>query len=149
MLQMLIGTNVPFMKFRRYTYMFSGALALATAIWLVMHGGPRYSVDFTGGLLLQIRTSQALHADQIRQALDAGGIHGVELQQMTGENRNEYLIRSQVLPPGQDLFSMVKRAVESHNAGTTVELRRAEVVGPKVGSELRTKAIWAILGSLA
>jgi preprotein translocase subunit SecF len=103
MLQMLIGTNVPFMKFRRYTYFFSGALALATAIWLVVHGGPRYSVDFTGGLLLQIRTSQVLHPDQIRQALDAGGIHGVELQQMTGENRNEYLIRSQVLPAGQDL----------------------------------------------
>jgi preprotein translocase SecF subunit len=44
---------------------------------------------------------------------------------------------------------MVKRAVESRSAGTTVELRRAESVGPKVGGELRRKAFWAILGSLA
>src|SRR5439155_9203001 len=59
-LQLLIGTNIPFMKFRTVTYMFSGALILATAVWLIVHGGPKYSVDFTGGTLIQLRLSRTL-----------------------------------------------------------------------------------------
>jgi preprotein translocase SecF subunit len=148
MLQLLIGTNIPFMKYRRYTYMFSGALVLATLVWLVAHGGPKYGVDFTGGALLQIRTSRVLPADQVRQALDAAGVRGVELQQMAGESRNEYLIRAKQSQGGTDLFGTIQQAIQSRFAGVTVELRRTEAVGPKVGRELQQKAIWAILGSL-
>jgi preprotein translocase subunit SecF len=147
MLQLLIGTDIPFMKFRRYAYAFSSAIALATAIWLVMHGGPKYSVDFTGGTLLQIRTSQVVPADQVRLALDAAGFRGVELQQMTGENRNEYLLRLQTTSE-RDLFTSVQTAIQQRTPGVTVDLRRTEKVGPKVGNELRQKAFWAILGSL-
>ena len=60
----------------------------------MLHGGPYYSVDFTGGTVLQIRTSQVLHADQVRKALDRGGFSGFELQQMTGQQaQDEYLLR--------------------------------------------------------
>jgi preprotein translocase SecF subunit len=148
MLQFLIGTDFPFMRYRRMAYLFSGTLALATAVWLVVHGGPRYSVDFTGGTLLQIRLSQVVPADQIRTALDHAGFRGVELQQMAGESRNEYLLRLKT-EGEQDLFTAVKTAIESRSGGVTVDLRRNEHVGPKVGTELRRKAIWAILGSLA
>ena len=148
MIQMLVGTNVPFMSYRRYAYMFSGALVLATLVWLVMHGGPKYSVDFTGGTLLQIRLSQVVAADHVRSALDGGGLHGFELQQMTGENRNEFILRLGPTENRSDPFPNVKAAIESKNPGTTVELRRTEQVGPKVGKELREKAIWAVLGSL-
>ena len=147
MFQLLIGTDIPFMKFRRFAYMGSGALAVATAIWLVVHGGPRYSVDFTGGTLLQIRTSQVVPADHVRHALDGAGFKGVELQQMTGENRNEYLLRLQSTTE-HDLFTSVQTAIEQQNPGVKVDLRRTEKVGPKVGGELRQKAFWAILGSL-
>jgi len=147
MFQLLIGTDIPFMKFRRFAYMGSGALAVATAIWLVVHGGPRYSVDFTGGTLLQIRTSQVVPADHVRHALDGAGFKGVELQQMTGENRNEYLLRLQSTSE-RDLFTSVQAAIEQQNPGVKVDLRRTEKVGPKVGGELRQKAFWAILGSL-
>jgi preprotein translocase SecF subunit len=148
MLQFLIGTNFPFMKYRRITYLFSGSLALATVIWLVLHGGPRYSVDFTGGTLLQIRLSQVLHADQVRQAIGDAGLRGVELQQMAGENRNEFMLRLKSGEGGRDVFTSVQNAIQSRHQGVTVELRRAEAVGPRVGKELREKAIWAVLGSL-
>jgi preprotein translocase SecF subunit len=150
MIQFLVGTNIPFMKYRRYAYLFSGALVMATLVWLVMHGGPRYSVDFTGGTLLQIRTSTALHADQVRAALDAAGLHGTELQQMTGDNPNEFMIR--IRQEGHDnpadLFPRVQQSIQSRFTEVQVELRRTERVGPKVGNELRQKAVWAILGSL-
>ncbi len=146
MLQMLIGTRFPFMKYRYLTYMFSGALLVATVIWLVVHRGPYLSVDFTGGAVLQIRTSQVLHADQVRSALDGAGFRGVELQQMTGPYRNEFLLRFRT--EGQDPFPVIQRAIAQRFPGVTAELRRKETVGPKVGSELQRKAIWAILWSL-
>jgi preprotein translocase SecF subunit len=147
MIQFLIGTNIPFMRYRRYAYVFSSAIILATVVWLLVHGGPKYSVDFTGGTLVQIRTSQVLPADQVRQTLDQAGFHGFELQQMTGVNRNELLIRVQG-ESQTDIYTSVKRAIESRFQGVTVDLRHNEHVGPKVGSELRQKALWAILGSL-
>jgi preprotein translocase SecF subunit len=123
---------------------------LATAIWLVVHGGPRYSVDFTGGTLVQIRTSRVVPADHVRQALDAAGFRGVELQQMTGEHADEYLVRMRESSGTErDLFAGVQAGIQQAIPGVTVSLRKTEHVGPKVGSELRSKAIWAILGSLA
>ena len=148
MIQLLIGTNLPFMRFRRVAYMFSGSLILATIVWLIVHGGPRYGVDFTGGTLLQIRTSQVLPADQVRGALDAAGFRGIELQQMAGENRDEYLLRMQG-ESARDPFSGIQTAIRARFPGVNVERRRTESVGPRVGSELRQKAFWAVLGSLA
>jgi preprotein translocase subunit SecF len=146
MIQILHGTNIPFMKYRRFAYMLSGAVVLATAAWLVMHRGPRQGVDFSGGTLLQIRASRVLPADQLRSALDQGGLRGAELQQLTGEG-GEYMVR---LASGEgDVFASVQRAVQAKFPDVQLELRRTETVGPKVGKELGQKAIWAILGSLA
>lgn len=143
MFQLLIGTDIPFMKFRRYAYVFSGLLVLATGVWLFTKG-PRYSVDFTGGTLIQIRTSQIVPADHMRAALEAEGIQA-ELQQMTGENQNEYILRFRT---DKDPVTLVQGAVDKHLQGIQMELRRNETVGPKVGRDLRDKAVWAILASL-
>ena len=69
MFQLLVGTDFPFMKYRRIAYGISGSLMLATALWLIVNRGPRLSVDFTGGTLVQIRTTHELPADRVRAAL--------------------------------------------------------------------------------
>jgi preprotein translocase SecF subunit len=148
MLQFLIGTQIPFMMYRRVAYAFSGALILATIVWLIVHGGPKYSVDFTGGTLLQIRTSGAVPTDHVRQAIDAAGFRGAELQQLTGEQQHEFMLRIKS-ETAEDPFPAIQRAIQSRHPGVTVELRRTETVGPKVGGELRQKALWAVLLSLA
>ena len=146
MLQMLIGTNIPFMQHRRFAYLFSSVLVGATAAWLLLHGGPLLSVDFTGGSVLQIRTSRVLATDEVRRALDAAGFRGVELQQLTGQNRDEFLMRFR--SENQSPFPIIQQALSARFPGVTSELRRQETVGPKVGNELRHKAIWAVLWSL-
>ena len=147
MLQLLVGTKIPFMKHRRLAYVISSLLALATVGWLVVNRGPRYSVDFTGGTLVQVRTGSVLPADQVRTALEQGGFPGVELQQLAGEHGNEFMVRTKVIGE-QDLFPAIERAIRARFPNETVELRRNEAVGPKVGGELRQKAIWAVLTSL-
>ncbi len=145
MLQILHGTNIPFMKYRKLAYFFSAAIVLATAGWLLTKG-PNYSVDFTGGTLLQVRTSPAISAEAVRSAMDAGGMHNAEIQQMTGEAKDEFLIRVQT--EIKDPFAAVQASVAQHSNGAQVELRRIETVGPKVGGDLRHKAVMAILTSL-
>ena len=148
MLQILTGTDFPFMKYRRLAYFFSGAILLATLAFLFIKG-PKLSVDFTGGLLLQIRTTPAASADAVRSALDAGGYRGAEIQQMTGDARDEVLIRVRGdVADLRKISDVITGAISSHLSGTRVELRRIETVGSKVGGELRQKAVWAILSSL-
>jgi preprotein translocase SecF subunit len=147
MLQLLHGTDFPFMRYRRIAYVLSAVVVAVTVVWLIQQGGPRYSVDFTGGTLLQFRTSQAVPADQVRAAIEQAGLGGVELQQLTGEG-HEYMLRMKTDQGGRDVATVVQNAIAQRVPGVQVELRRTEQVGPKVGNELREKAVWAILGSL-
>jgi preprotein translocase subunit SecF len=82
MLQLLIGTNIALMKHRRWAYLFSGTLILATASGWSCTAAPGYSVDFTGGSLVQITANQPLPVDQLREALDRAGMSGAEIQQL-------------------------------------------------------------------
>ncbi|HEY6196061.1 MAG TPA: protein translocase subunit SecF [Candidatus Eisenbacteria bacterium] len=143
MLQLLVGTDIPFMKFRRFAYVFSGTLLAITLVWFFAKG-PRYSVDFTGGTMLQIRTSQTVHADQLRKALEAAHL-AAEIQQLTGGSQNEYIIRFRT---EGDPVALVQAAIQASLPGVTMELRGNQTVGPKVGSDLRAKAFWAIVTSL-
>jgi len=146
MLQLLVGTDIPFMKFRRIAYVFSGVLLAATLVWFFARG-PRYSVDFTGGTLLQVRLSQAVHPDQLRHALAAQHIEA-EIQQVPGAGAgpNEYIIRFRT---EGDPVAQVQQALQQNLPNVTIaQLRGNDTVGPKVGSDLRKKAVWAILTSL-
>jgi len=135
MLQLLHGTDFPFMRYRRIAYVLSAIVLVVTFVWLFQQGGPRYSVDFTGGTLLQFRTSQAVPADQVRAALEQAGLGGVEVQQLTGEG-HEYMLRMKTDPRGTDVATIVQNAIAQRVPGVQVELRRTEQVGPKVGNEI-------------
>jgi preprotein translocase SecF subunit len=146
MMQFLIGTDFPFMKYRHIAYWISGLIIASTAVWLVMHGGPHYSVDFTGGTVVRVRSDKLIAVDQMRAAVDAAGHQGAEIQQLTGTANNEYMIRMQA-HTATDPFPAIQQATAQHT-GARLELLSTDAVGPKVGGELRQKAIWAVLGSL-
>ena len=82
MLSIIGTTHIHFMKYRKIAFAISGSLILATSAWLVVNGGPRLSVDFAGGTLLEIRTSEILPVDQVRSTLESSGFGGAEIQQI-------------------------------------------------------------------
>jgi preprotein translocase SecF subunit len=148
MIQILHGTKIPFMNFRTPAYILSGVLVLATLGWLAVKG-PRYSVDFSGGTLLQVRIAPAATADAVRDAVEAGGFPGAEIQQLTGDAKDEFLIRVKSdTSSAEAVATRLTETITTRLGGAQVEQRRVETVGPKVGKELREKAIWAILASL-
>jgi len=145
MFQILHGVNVDWMRRRHIAFLFSGACVLISIISLIMHGGPRYGVDFTGGALVEILVTPPVHADAVRAAVDHAGYRGSEIQELS--RPGQFLIRTEIRA-GQNPAPAIVKAVSMEHPGAKVERLRYESVGPRVGSELRGAAIKAIFFAL-
>jgi preprotein translocase subunit SecF len=148
MFQFFVGTDYDFLARRRIAYAVSLLLILASAVSLIVKGGPRLGIDFTGGTLLQVRFDQAVAVDEIRDALGRMGLEGSEIQEVHGETGREVLMRIPMGKTPEEVLSGVRAEIGAKHPGIQVDLRKQETVGPKVGRELRGKAFWAILWSL-
>jgi preprotein translocase SecF subunit len=144
--QILHGLNVDWMAKRHIAYWISGLCVLASLVSLIVHGGPRYGVDFTGGTLLEILVTPAPAVDQIRRAVDEAGFRGSEIQQL--QKPGQFLIRIGVADIHKDPAPTIRNAVLAAVPRSTVETIRVEHVGPRVGSELRGAAIKAVFLAL-
>ncbi|EFQ24110.1 protein translocase subunit secF [Aminomonas paucivorans DSM 12260] len=132
--------HIPFMKYRRLALGISCAL-MVLSLGLVIAKGLNLSVDYTGGILLQVEFPAAVEVGQVREALagvgqgqatiqaysDRGVI--VRFQSQSGENRK------QVLGALGQRFGKI-------------QVLRLETVGPVVGEELRQQAFVALILAL-
>jgi preprotein translocase subunit SecF len=144
-MQFLVGTHVDFLGHRRVAFILSAALIIAGVISLVVHGGPKYGIDFQGGTLMQVKFENPIPAEDIRAALASIGLPHAQIQRFGGDK--EAIIRVGQRE-GEDLGAAILDALNEAYPGNPAELRRQELVGPKVGKELRTKALMAILYAL-
>jgi preprotein translocase subunit SecF len=60
-----IKTNIDFIGKKNYALAFSSILILITIISLIIHKGPRYGVDFAGGISVRVKFSQPVTAAEI------------------------------------------------------------------------------------
>lgn len=146
MFQLLYGINVDWMRYRHIAYWVSGICVLISIVSLVMHGGPRYGVDFTGGTLLEIAVTPPVSVDTVRSAVDKAGFPGSEIQRL--EKPGQFLIRLSAHEGGTSPAPTVRNAILAAHPGTTVETLRVESVGPRVGGELRGAAVKAVFLAL-
>ncbi|KPJ61198.1 MAG: hypothetical protein AMJ46_02500 [Latescibacteria bacterium DG_63] len=140
-------TSINFMGSRRYAYVVSAVLVVATIIALVVHGGPRLGIDFAGGTVIQVLLKPKQSADVVRDALAKADLGKAEIQSIGTEGG--YLFRLKEGDVEGDAFVVVKEALQREVPDLGVDLRREETVGPKIGRELRGKAVWAVLWVLA
>jgi len=137
------NTRIDFIGKKKYTIWISAVAILLSLGSIFLHGGLRYGVDFAGGILIQIRFSETADISEIRDALDAMGSKEANVQNFGGGN--EFLIR--IEKTSEDLEKMSKNiqaALQERFKGKALEIRRVEVVGPKVGKDLKQKALWAV-----
>jgi len=144
--QLLHGINVDWMSKRHIAYWLSGICVLISIVSLVMHGGPRYGVDFTGGTLLEVGVTPPPSVDAVRSAVDKAGFAGSEIQKL--EKPGQFLIRLGTREGTASPAPMVRGAILAAHPGSTVEILRVESVGPRVGSELRGAAVKAVFLAL-
>ncbi|MCX8117280.1 MAG: protein translocase subunit SecF [Desulfobacterota bacterium] len=142
------GTKFDFIGKKRFTIWVSAIALLISLGSIFLHKGLKYGVDFAGGILIQVRFSQAVEIAEVRQAMEAMGSKDAMVQKFGGEN--EFLIRveksEEELEP---LSKKIQASLQERFEGRAPEIRRVEVVGPKVGKDLKRKAIWAVALSFA
>ncbi|MBF8288361.1 MAG: Protein-export rane protein SecF [Candidatus Rokubacteria bacterium] len=147
MMQIFVNANYDFIGKRRWFYLASGGLVLLSLIWIFFVGGLNYGIDFTGGALVQVRYDKPASVDLVRRGLDEIKLGNAVIQQFG--DVQEYLIR---LPQGGEKPDQLSKQVQdalSKAAGTRVEIRRIEYVGPQVGRDLQLQALYAVLAGMA
>ena len=153
MIRLFANANYDFIKWRRWAYGLTAAIIIpGFALFLVR--GLNYSIEFTGGTLIQVRTAEPVGPERIRSALDAAGIRDAEIQEFGAAN--EYVIRARIgraAAVAEGSTEATAAAVDSaltRGLGSAPEhytILRTEAVGPKVGRELQGKAFLAIFFS--
>jgi preprotein translocase SecF subunit len=140
------NANYNFIGFRRKAFLISALFILAGVVSLVVKGGPAMSIDFKGGILMDLRFEKPVAVDAVRSALGSTGIGGkAEIQTAVGGT--ELIIRAPV-EEGKDTTGEIKQVIRGALPDNSFQVLREELVGPKVGKELGEKAIWAAIISL-
>ena len=142
-------TPIPFMKYRKVAALISIVLVSLSCISLGIKQ-LNWGLDFTGGTLVEVAYPGAAVPEEIRQALDEKGWNG-HLVQFFGSDR-DILVR---MPPQKDRSERENARLGdalfadlSEIAGTELDLRRAEFVGPAVGEELTNQGGVGLLVAL-
>lgn len=135
-------TRYDFIGKKKFTIWISIFAILISFGSILFHGGLKFGVDFAGGILIQIRFSKSVETSEVRNILDTIGLKDAMVQNFGGEN--EFLIRIEKKSGDLERLSRTIQATfQERFRDKTLEIRRVEVVGPKVGRDLKTKAIWA------
>ena len=137
-----IKRDIPFMK-HALVFNVISLITFLMAVFFLFNKGLHFSVEFTGGTLMEVSYAEAPNLDPIRAALAKDGFPDAQVQNF-GTSR-DLLIR---LPSRKDLDSahVSESVVASLNtAGGAPNVRRVEFVGPQVGQELASDGALALL----
>jgi len=137
-----------FIEKRRGAYVVSG-IVLALGIGAMgnnvisLGSWLNYGVDFLGGSLVQVRFEEPVTAGELRDAL--GGAQAPPITQFGSEN--EFVIRGSLAEDASitEVAEQIESDVMANLPNSGVEVVRTELVGAKVGAELQTKALQAVL----
>lgn len=140
--------NINFIGKRNFAYIFSAVLILISIASLVVHKGPRYGIDFSGGTLVQVKFDTTVKVEDIKTGLKATGLDSSSVQHFGEKAAHEYLIRTDISQDTNEGFSTRLETNLFNATGSKVEIRRIEMVGPQVGKDLQEKALFAMFFAL-
>jgi preprotein translocase subunit SecF len=140
-----IRRTIPFMRYALVFNVISVVTFLA-AVFFLAYRGLNFSIEFTGGTLIEVAYKQSADVDAIRRTLDDAG-YKAEVQNF-GSSR-DVLIRMHLEKnqSSADLSQKVGEVLKKQDPGA--EIRRVEFVGPQVGRELAENGALALLVTAA
>ncbi len=139
MIQFFKDSNYNFVGHRWQALSVSAVVILAGLVMMLVRG-PNWSIDFRGGLDMQIRFAQTVTDGEVRAALSGIEVGEVKTISSLGE-QDDMLIRLKETDDVTALQTMIGERLTAAFPGNTWEIRGVEVVGPKVGKELRKQAM--------
>ncbi|NBV93810.1 MAG: protein translocase subunit SecF [Methylocystaceae bacterium] len=141
------NTKFPFMRFRRVSYPFSAFLSLL-AVALFVFKGMNFGIDFAGGTVIELRAKNGSAEVGVLRGLGEGlKLGDIEVQGFG--NPADATLRFG-LQPGGDVAQQAAVERVREKVGNDYELRRVEVVGPRVSNELvQSGTLGVVLSILA
>ena len=153
MLRIFHDTRYDFIRWWKTAVVITALFVIAGVGSLILKG-INYSIDFTGGTLMQLEFKQPPNIGELRATVERSGVSNPEVQQF-GTDR-EFTVRA------QDRAEVATQSTGAENVATKIQnaltqkygagaftVKRTEAVGPRVGSELRRGAAIALLISFA
>ncbi len=125
-----------FFKYVSFALMAIGVLGVAIL-------GIPFGIDFTGGTEIALRFSKPLDIAQVRAVVAQTEFARSEIK--TYGAPNQFLIRVQQAKGAGDIAAKLQDAFQKQFPDLTVTVLKADVIGPKVGKELRTDALIALI----
>jgi preprotein translocase subunit SecF len=148
MIRIFHNTNYDFLKWWK-AGLFARIAFIVIGLAIMAVNGLHFSIEFTGGTMMQVQFAKPPGGDAVRDAVTASGFPGSQIQPF-GSNR-EFTIRAQpragdATTPGDSTRMQIERTLHQRFGDTTqVKVVSAEFVGPTVGAELRRNAVLAVL----
>lgn len=134
------GTKIDFLR-KRKTFIYFSLILNVIGILAPIVIGLRYGIDFEGGTELTMRFSQKINTSEIRAAVDKE-IKGAEIKSYGKEN--QFLVRVGT-SLGKEAGTIVKTAIQKAYPNENIDILSSSTIGPKVGKELRTSALIAVI----
>ena len=133
----------------RTALIFSTVLILAGLVSIGVQGGLKFGIDFSGGTLIQLQFKTPPNINNIRDGLKSINLGESTIQEFG--TKKDILIRVQRSEEKlEEVGSQVKNSLKDKFSLDDITVERVEMVGPKVGRDLREKAflsiIYAIIG---
>ena len=139
------GTNIKFMKIKKLTLIISSILFFLS-LALVFFKGLNLGIDFTGGSLIEARFKENIDLSNLRIQMNKLNLGEIQLQTIGSEN--DIVIRVQEKKSNENKQTETIQIIKNSLSDKSIEYRRTEFVGPKVGGELVNAGIIAIIFSL-
>lgn len=136
-----IKRDIPFMSYGKLTTFISLVTFIAAVFFLVTKG-LNFSVEFTGGTVMEVQYQQGADVNKMRERLDTLKMGDVQVQAL-GTNKH-IMIR---LPNKEGVTSaqLSNRVMDLLKKDSPdVTLRQVEFIGPQVGEELVSNGLMAL-----
>ena len=137
-------TEYNFMAKKTMAIVLSSVVILVGIISMITHGGLKYGIDFDGGTLVQLKFKTPPAIEDLRDRLKTIGLGDSTIQEFG--SKNHILIRVEKSEEKlEEIGSKVKNRLIGKFQTDDILVERVEMVGPKVGKDLREKAILSII----
>ena len=139
-------SNIPFNLFYKQFNFVSLILIAISLVFLVLKG-LNYGVDFKGGTLIELRTTdKTISISELRKAFTKMELGDVSVKNFG--NENDFIVKFEKKDKLEENFIVNLKNELKKDIGDSFNFRRVESVGPKVSSELLKSGILAIALSL-
>lgn len=137
-------TAIDFMSRRKIAAVISGIVILLGLAGIIYQGGLKFGIDFAGGINVQVKFDRDIDVGELNGVLEGAGLADLRAQRFGQSGKHQYLLR---IPSGthgpEEVRSTIQQTLDQ-GLEADYSIQRLEMVGPKVGEDLKNKAMQAL-----